>query len=155
MSTSVSVRRTAALVLAAGALVGAAALPVSADGGHRAPRNNVVLGEIQYDSPGRDTRSNHSLNGEWVEVANKGRSRVNLDGWTLSNSDGNRYRFDNLRLGARSTVRVHTGHGRVTRTDVYQDRRTHMWSNRSDTATLRNDRGRTVDSESWGRGNRH
>ncbi len=94
-------------------------------------------------------------NGEWVEVTNTTRRAVNLDGWTLSDSDGNRYRFDSLRLAGRSSVRVHTGVGNDTRTDVYQDRRNYIWSNRADTATLRNDRGRTVDSESWGRGSHH
>jgi hypothetical protein len=148
MSTSASVRRTTAIVLAAGALVGSAALPAVAGGGHRAPRHHVVLGEIRYDSPGRDTGSNRSLNGEWVEVTNEGRHGVNLDGWTLSDSDGNRYHFEDIRLAGRSTVRVRTGHGHDTRTDVYQDNRSCIWSNRADTATLRNDRGRTVDSES-------
>ncbi|MFE4373919.1 lamin tail domain-containing protein [Streptomyces sp. NPDC056835] len=152
MSASVSGRRTAALVLAAGALVGAAALPASATG-HQAPRPSVVLGKIQYDSPGRDTGSNRSLNGEWVEVTNKSRRAVNLDGWPLSDRDGNRYTFD-LRLAGRSTVGVHTGDGRDTRTAVYQDNRSYIWENRGDTATLRNDRGRKVDSESWGRGSR-
>jgi hypothetical protein len=30
-----------------------------------------------------------------------------------------------------------------------------VWDNRSDTATLRNDRGRFVDDESWGRDRHH
>ncbi|MET7790334.1 lamin tail domain-containing protein, partial [Streptomyces sp900116325] len=66
--------------------------------------------------------------------------------------DGKRYRFDDLRLGARATVRVHTGRGYDTRAHVYQDRRTdYVWSNYSDKATLRDDHGRTVDTKSWGR----
>ncbi|MFE3249349.1 lamin tail domain-containing protein [Streptomyces sp. NPDC059209] len=136
-------------VLVAGALVGAAALPASADP-HRAPaRSAVVLGKIQYDSPGRDNGSNRSLNGEWVDVTNTGRHAVNLRGWTLSDRDGNEYIFD-LRLAGRSTVRVHTGTGRDTRTDVHQDSRRYIWSNVSDTATLRNDRDRVIDTKSWG-----
>lgn len=135
-------------VLVAGALVSAAALPAAADP-HRAPaRSTVVLGKIQYDSPGRDNGTNRSLNAEWVDVTNTGRRAVNLNGWTLSDRDGNRYIFD-LRLPARSTVRVHTGTGRDTRSDVYQDSRRYIWSNTTDTATLRNDRNRTIDTESW------
>lgn len=135
-------------VLVASALVSAAALPAAADP-HRAPaRSTVVLGKIQYDSPGRDNGSNRSLNAEWVDVTNTGRRAVNLNGWTLSDRDGNRYTFE-LRLPARSTVRVHTGAGRDTRSDVYQDSRRYIWSNTADTATLRNDRNRTVDTESW------
>ncbi len=115
-------------------------------------------GRSSTTAPGRDNGANRSLNGGWVEVTNTSRRAVNLDGWTLSdsnsNSDGNRYRYryDNLCLAGRSSVRVHTGVGNDTGTDVYQDRRSYIWSSRADTATLRNDRGRTVDSESWGRG---
>ncbi|GAA2992234.1 lamin tail-like protein [Streptomyces sp. KhCrAH-43] len=149
-------RRITAAVLASGALVAAAALPAVADGhghghgrGHHDPRPTVVLGQIQYDSPGRDNGSNRSLNGEWVTVTNTGRQTVNLRNWTLSDESHRTYRFD-LRLPGRSSVRVHTGVGRDTRHDVYQDRHNYVWDN-SDTATLRDARGHQVDSKSWGR----
>ncbi|MFF9218865.1 lamin tail domain-containing protein [Streptomyces viridosporus] len=60
------------------------------------------------------------------------------------------------RLNGRATVRIHTGVGRDTRTDLYQDRYHYVWDNRADTATLRNDRGRFIDDYTWGRhrGNR-
>ncbi|MFE5559862.1 hypothetical protein [Streptomyces sp. NPDC056544] len=64
---------------------------------------------------------------------------------------GNRYRFDNVRVAGRATIRIHTGSGRDTRTEPFQDRRDYVGDYRSDTATLRDDRGRTVDTESWGR----
>ncbi|MFF1921976.1 lamin tail domain-containing protein [Streptomyces sp. NPDC058221] len=152
-----SARRITATVLAAGALVAAAALPATADGhghghgrghGKPAPRPAVVLGKIQYDSPGRDNGSNRSLNGEWVTVTNTGRSPVNLRGWTLSDESHRSYRFD-LRLAGRSSVRVHTGAGRDNSRDVYQDLRRHVWDN-SDTATLKDAHGHKVDSKSWG-----
>ncbi|WP_351232703.1 lamin tail domain-containing protein [Streptomyces sp. NPDC002133] len=154
-------RRLVAAVLASGAVVAAAAVPASADGGrdgrHHRSVSPVVISKVQADSPGRDTRSNHSLNAEWVEVSNTGRRAVNLRGWTLTDEDGQRYRF-NLRLDGRSTVRIHTGEGRDTRRDVFQDRRNHVWDNDRGTATLRDDRGRVIDTESWGRhhrGGRH
>ncbi|MEV0024508.1 lamin tail domain-containing protein [Streptomyces atroolivaceus] len=149
-----SARRITATALASGALLAAAALPATADGrdrGHNRPaqRSAVVLGEIQHDSPGRDNGSNRSLNAEWVTVTNTSRHSVNLRGWTLSDESRRTYRFD-LRLPGRSSVRVHTGVGRDTRHDVYQDRRNYVWDSR-DTATLRDNRGHKVDSESWGR----
>ncbi|WP_329307477.1 lamin tail domain-containing protein [Streptomyces sp. NBC_01260] len=159
-----SARRITATVLASGALLAAAALPATADGhghghdhghdhgrGHSkpAPRSAVVLGKIQHDSPGRDNRSNRSLNGEWVTVTNTGRSSVNLRGWTLSDESHRTYRFD-LRLAGRSSVRVHTGVGRDDSRDVYQDLRRHVWDS-SDTATLRDEHGHKIDSKSWGR----
>ncbi|MFE5495293.1 lamin tail domain-containing protein [Streptomyces virginiae] len=81
------------------------------------------------------------------------RNPINLRGWTLRDNDGNRYRyrFDNVRLAGRAIIRIHTGHGHDTRTDLFQDRRDYVWDNRSDAATLRDDRGRTVDTETWGR----
>ncbi|MGW1817465.1 lamin tail domain-containing protein [Streptomyces sp. NPDC002125] len=145
-----SARRITATVLTAGALLGAAALPATADGrDHDRQRSAIVLGEIQYESPGRDNGSNRSLNAEWVTVTNTSRHSVNLRGWTLTDESRRSYTFD-LRLAGRSSVRVHTGVGRDTRHDVYQDRRNYVWDSR-DTATLRDNRGRKIDSESWGR----
>ncbi|MFI5632526.1 lamin tail domain-containing protein [Streptomyces sp. NPDC051664] len=149
-----SARRFTASVLAAGALVAAAALPAAADDhGHDRGRytsySPIVLGQIQYDSPGRDDGSNRSLNDEWVTVTNTSRQAVNLRGWTLSDESRRTYRFD-LRLAGRSSVRVHTGIGRDNGYDLYQDLRRYVWDN-SDTATLRDSRGYEVDSKSWGR----
>ncbi|EFL43287.1 lamin tail domain-containing protein [Streptomyces griseoflavus] len=132
---------------------GALTVPTSA-AEHRPHRPNMQISNVQYDSPGRDDRSNRSLNREWVEITNNTRHAVNLDGWTLKDEDGRTYTFDDYRLRGRATVRIHTGVGRDTRTDLYQDRRQYVWDNHSDTATLRNDRGRFIDDESWGH-NRH
>ncbi|MEU6546795.1 lamin tail domain-containing protein [Streptomyces sp. NPDC046859] len=156
MSTStrtpayVTVRRVAAASLATGALVSAITLPASAADHSRHQRGQVEITAVQYDSPGRDNYSNRSLNREWVEITNTTRRSVNLDGWTLRNRDGETYTFDYFRLEGRATVRIHTGIGRDSRTDLYQDLRHYVWDNRSDTATLRNDYGRRVDTESWG-----
>ncbi|MFG2716452.1 lamin tail domain-containing protein [Streptomyces goshikiensis] len=150
-SASFSARRIAATVLAAGAVVGAAALPATAQDREHRQHPRVEISRVQADSPGREDRSNRSLNNEWVEITNTTRDGINLRGWTLRDDDGNRYRFDNVRINGRATIRIHTGNGRDTRTDLFQDRRDYVWDNRSDTATLRDDRGRTVDTESWGR----
>ncbi|WP_234337898.1 lamin tail domain-containing protein [Streptomyces sp. NRRL WC-3725] len=152
MSVSSSVRRLTAVAGVAAAVVGAVALPASADDHHngRHHRPAVFISDVQYDSPGQDDRSNRSLNAEWVEITNDSGRAVNLDGWTLSDEDGLTYTFDHYRLSGRATVRVHTGVGRDNRTDVYQDRRAYVWDSHSDTATLRNHRGRLVDEFSWG-----
>ncbi|MFD5118318.1 lamin tail domain-containing protein [Streptomyces sp. NPDC058385] len=145
---SVVARRTAAAALAAGALVGTFA--ASADAAVRPDRDRVEISGAQYDSPGWDNGTNRSLNKEWIDVTNRSRHAVNLDGWTLSGRDGRTYTFHHYRLAARSTVRVHTGVGRDSGRDVYQDRRRYAWDNRSDTATLRDDHNRRVDTLSWG-----
>ncbi|MFJ8197132.1 lamin tail domain-containing protein [Streptomyces sp. NPDC096152] len=138
------------------AISAAIAVPASA-ADHRASRSAVEISRVQYDSRGREDRSNRSLNAEWVEVTNTTRRAVNLDGWTLSDRDGHTCTFRHYRLDGRSTVRVHTGIGRDARHDVYWDRRQYVWNNDSDTAPLRNDHGRFIDDVSWGRprGGRH
>jgi hypothetical protein len=136
-------------------VIGAVALPASAAGHPHHERPKVEISAVQYDAPGRDTRSNHSLNKEWVELTNTTRRAINLDGWTLSDEEGDTYTFHHYRLAARATVRVHTGEGRDTRADLYQDRRRHVWDNHADTATLRNDHDRLVHEYSWRDGRRH
>ncbi|WUC68893.1 lamin tail domain-containing protein [Streptomyces sp. NBC_00667] len=156
LSASLTPRRVVAAFLAAGALVGAAALPASASGDHhRATHSSVVIGSVQHESHVRNV-SNHALNREWVEVKNTGRRSVELRGYTLTDKQGNRYRFAGLRLEGGHSVKVHTGQGRNTHRDVYQNRRQQIWDAR-DIATLRDDRGRVIDTESWGgrQGRRH
>ncbi|MFF8265630.1 lamin tail domain-containing protein [Streptomyces virginiae] len=159
MSASPAARRAFAALLTAGTLIGAAALPAAADD-HRGPhsRSSLAIGDVQYDSPARHDRSNRALNREWVEIKNTGRHSVNLRGFTLTDQQGNRYRFPDFRLDGRSAVKVHTGQGRDTRHDLYQDRSRQIWNDR-DTATLRDNRGNrgnVIDTESWGRrGHQH
>ncbi|GAQ67495.1 lamin tail domain-containing protein [Streptomyces scabiei] len=148
-SASVTARSLVAAALAAGAVVSMVTLPASAADHARPERSRVTISDVQYDSPGYDDRSNRSLNREWVEITNNARRSVNLDGWTLKNEDGHTYTFEDYRLDGRTTVRIHTGRGRDTDTDLYQDSRRYIWDNR-DTATLRNDHGRHIDSDSWG-----
>jgi hypothetical protein len=142
--------RFAATLLASGALLGAAALPATAADYPHTPRSAVVVGQVQYDSHDWNTRATRSLNAEWVEVRNTGRHAVRLSGWTLTDRDGNRYRFQHQWLRGYDSVLVHTGIGRDNGSHVYQDRRTQVWDN-SDAATLRDGRGRWIDTKSWGR----
>ncbi|MGW7529054.1 lamin tail domain-containing protein [Streptomyces sp. NPDC054783] len=110
--------------------MGAAALPAAAADHHPGyPRHTAVyISDVQYDSPGRDDdRSTRSLNREWVDLTNATRRAVNLDGRTLPDEDGHTYTLHHVWLKGWVTVRVHTGYGRDTRTDLYQDRRHEVW----------------------------
>ncbi|MEU6771769.1 lamin tail domain-containing protein [Streptomyces sp. NPDC046759] len=139
-----------AVAAVAAAAVGAVALPAAA-ADHPAPRphhNTVYISDVQARSGWE--HSNWALNKEWVDITNRSRRDVNLDGWTLSDRDGHTYTFHHYRLAGRSSVRVHTGYGRDSRTDLFQDRHRSVWDS-ADTATLRNDHGWLVDDASWGR----
>jgi hypothetical protein len=113
----------------------------------------IRLGRIQYDSPGTDTRSNTSLNAEWVTIRNTGTHRVNLRGWTLRDTSSHVYTFGTTYyLRAGTSVRIHTGSGTNTATNRYWGRRAYVWNNDGDTAILRNASGTGIDRCTWGDG---
>lgn len=146
MGTYRTARCAAAALLTTGTLLAMAAPATAAPG-----RHSVQIMSVQYDSPGRDNGSTRSLNAEWVEVENTGDRRVDLDGWTLSNGD-REFEFPAFTLRPGRTVMVHTGRGEdgePRNHDLYWGSRTYAWGNRSDTATLRDDDGRRVDSCGW------
>ncbi|MGW7194944.1 lamin tail domain-containing protein [Streptomyces chryseus] len=133
----------AALAVAAGALLVAAA-PAQA-----AHQGGLHLGKIQYNSPGSDTRSNTSLNAEWVEIHNNTRSAIQLQNYKLKDNTGYTYTFGSYRIGAGKTVRVHTGKGTNVSGHRYWGRGSYVWNNTSDKARLIRPSGAQHDSCSW------
>ncbi|MFF3018208.1 lamin tail domain-containing protein [Streptomyces sp. NPDC057939] len=95
------------------------------------------VAKIWYDSPGSDTGTNTSLNGEWVQITNGTRAAVPLKGWTLTDGSRHTYTFPTFTLGAGKTVTIKTGKGTNTTTTLHQQRAAYVWNNDKDTATLR------------------
>ena len=56
----------------------------------------VRIEQVQYDSPGRDTGTNRSLNAEWVRITNHGTRARHLDDWRLRDRQGHTFRFPGL-----------------------------------------------------------
>jgi hypothetical protein len=132
----------AAASLAAGLMVVAPA-PASA-----APA--LQFGTIQYDPPGSDTRTtNAKLNAEYVNVRNVTKRAVQLKGVTVRDAQNHVYRFPAVSLGAGKTVRLHTGRGTNTTTDVYWGQGNYVWNNGGDTARLRTAAGTVIDTCKW------
>nr|WP_203617218.1 lamin tail domain-containing protein [Streptomyces bauhiniae] len=131
------------------ALAGAALLTGTLMSTPAQAAGTVQIHRVYFDSPGTDTRSNSSLNGEWVQLKNTSRSAVSLNGWVLKDASNHRYSFPNVKLGAGKYLKVHTGSGRDTTSDKYQGRRAYVWNNTSDTATLTRSNGSKVDTCSW------
>jgi hypothetical protein len=135
----VTVRRLTAAGAATAALLGATALPATAAGHTPRPHRHAVVISGVHLNPGHREHRNRLDH-----------RAVDLDGWTLSDRHGHTYTFRHYRLDGGSTVRVHSGHGRDTRTDLFQDRRGSVWDRHGDTAVLRDDRHRFVDALTWG-----
>ncbi|REE60827.1 lamin tail-like protein [Streptomyces sp. 3212.3] len=98
--------------------------------------SSIQIYKIYYDSPGSDRGSNASLNAEYVELKNTGRSAIELRGYRVKDASGHWYTFPSYKIGAGKTVKVHTGKGTKSGGHVYQGRGWYVWNNDKDTATL-------------------
>lgn len=83
-----------------------------------------------------------NLEAEVVIVRNRG-GRVSLEGWTLSDAEGNTFTFPALTLFEGAGVRVHSAAGTSTPTDLYWGRTTSAWSG-GELIVLRNAAGEVV-----------
>ena len=80
---------------------------------------------------------------QWIEIANEGTGSMNLAGWTLMNMENQTWSFPaNFTLKAGSLVRIHSGEGNNTASDLYNS--SLPWNRTSDTATLREPTGKIV-----------
>ena len=148
--------RTTLTAAAAGAAVlGTVALALPAD----AATAVVQFTRMQYDSPGKDTRTNASLNAEYIRITNRSTSSINLLKWTIKDAAGHTYTFPSHTFGPGKTVYVHTGKGtdgrdpsgRPDSAHLYWNSGAYIWNNDKDTATLRSASTRLYDTCSWSR----
>ena len=102
-----------------------------------AAKARVAISEIWYNSPGKDTGSNPSLNHEWVELHNNTAKVMSLTNWTLRDKAGHVYAFGTFMLKAHASVKIHTGHGANTAANLYWRHSWYIWNNNGDTATLK------------------
>ena len=143
-------RRTVS-ILAAAAVAFAGSLALGAPASAATP--SLRFHGAQYDSPGKDTRSNASLNAEYVRLTNKTRKTVNLKGWTIRDVAGTVYTVrTDQKLAAGATAYVHSGKGTNGRPDAkhrYWNRTNYVWNNSGDTAYLRSPSGKSIDTCKW------
>ena len=129
------------VVLAAcAAAVAAGCLPTSP--AEATPVVKVV--KVYYDSPGTDTRTNTSINGEYVVLKNMTTSSRSLTGWTVRDLQSHVYKFGAFTLGAGKTVTIHTGKGTNGAAVRYWGLASYVWNNDTDRATLKNAAGTTI-----------
>jgi LysM repeat protein len=82
---------------------------------------------------------------EFIEIYNPG-PPVRLENWTLSDQQGHVYAFPNLSLGTGGGVKIHTGSGRNSPTDLYWGLETTIWGEAGDVASLRDNQGKLIDA---------
>jgi hypothetical protein len=113
--------------------------------GHAA--TGIRISTVSFDSPGDDTGSSASLNGEWVEVTNTSSKAARLGQWSLHDEHSSHvFSFPGFRLKSHHAVKVHTGRGTDDKTDLFWQSGTYIWNNDGDTATLIAANGKAADS---------
>ncbi len=96
---------------------------------------NITITEVFFDAP------------EWVEIKNSGNIPADLTNWTLQDAAQLRphiFTFPELVLEVGNSVKIHTENGTDTTTDLYWGKKTSVWNNDGDTATLKNTKGETI-----------
>jgi endonuclease YncB( thermonuclease family) len=117
------------------------------------PSDNLVQ-KLTYPAPysvsvSKISLSGDTLNDEYVDVTNDGSSKLDMSGWTLEDEAGYTYTFpDSFTLDAGATVRVHTGDGTDTSTDLYWGRGSGVWNDDGDTAYVYDDNTRLAAKKS-------
>ena len=102
----------------------------------------------RFNAPGNDL---YDLNGEYVCFENYGSERVDLIGWHVRDETTKTYTFPELQLAPKASVRLHTGSGTDTTSDLYWGRSNPVWNNDGDTVYLHDALGRPVDRYSYDR----
>jgi len=100
----------------------------------------VEIVHVEHDPEGSD------LEGEYVLLRNTTEVSQDLTAWTIEDSDGHVFRFESFVLEPAASVKVWTGAGEDTGTDVYWGYGRGLWDNDGDTATLKDYRGQVVDT---------
>lgn len=110
--------------------------------------SDIVISAVQFDAPG-DDRKKENLNGEWVGISNNGNSAIDLTEWTLNDNENHVYNFpSNFKIKSGNSVKIHTGSGADTESDLYWNSGRPIWNNDGDTATLKDKNGKVIDEMS-------
>ncbi len=115
-------------------------------------KDTLVITHVEYDAPGND---NENLNGEWVDIENRGSTAADLTGWVLKDESAtHRFRFGSgTVLDVGTKMRVFTGCGidivSPSLTEIYWCANGAVWNNGGDTAFLLDPEGNIHDEWSY------
>ena len=106
----------------------------------------IKIDYIHFNAPGNDR---YNLNGEYVVIKNYEDEAVNLKGWKLRDEYGHTYVFPSVTIPSGGTIKIYTGSGTDTETELYWGSDYPIWNNDGDTAYLYDSHGRLVDTYSY------
>jgi len=107
----------------------------------------IDLEGSQFNVAGND---NDNLSRQYVCIVNHSKSQVDMSGWHLQDRTGVTYDFPKFVLKAGATVRVRTGAGQDSETDLYWKRGASVWRNEGDIVRLYDRLWNLVDEKGYG-----
>jgi len=105
--------------------------------------SGLRIRRIEYDPAGPEPE------GEFVELENASGSSVDVRGWTLRDLARHTFTLPARVVDPGATLRIWTGRGVDSATDLYWGRRAAIWNNPGDTAVLSNSRNQPVDRSTY------
>lgn len=102
---------------------------------------------LQYNAPGPEY---DNLDDEYVEFENAGNAPLDLDGRVVWEGDDSEYEFQDVTLGPGETIRLRTGIGSDTSSDLYWGLESPVWNNDGDTLEVRDETGAVVIDHQYG-----
>ncbi|MEW6159871.1 MAG: lamin tail domain-containing protein [Verrucomicrobiota bacterium] len=93
----------------------------------------LAISVVQSKPPRGDK---NALN-EYIEIENCGETEMNLNGWTVEDGSTHRYQFPKFVLRPLAKVRLHTGLGINSETDLYWGQKTPVWNDNGDILFIR------------------
>jgi micrococcal nuclease len=109
---------------------------------------DLVVANVHADAAGND---HENLNDEYVVFENTGETAIDLNGWSVTDEADHTYNFpDQFTLDPGAQVRLHTGSGEDTDTDLYWGSERAVWNNGGDTVFVFDDTGTQVISYQYG-----
>ena len=124
-----------------GSLIALAVLFIGAALVQGADESGIAITNANFAAPSPEK---DNLDEEWVEITNQGSDEVSLTDWTLEDAQNHSYTFPDFSLAAGAAVKVRTGEGTDTATDLFWNRSSSVWNNDGDVATLMDASGNIV-----------
>jgi len=109
---------------------------------------SLVISAVNANPPGSDRLN---LTEEWIEITNNGSVSINLYGWVINDLAGYSYDFPlGYALPPSGVVRIRTGIGQDTQTDLYWGRRSPVWNNTGDVIFITDGNGKIIVHHAYG-----
>jgi micrococcal nuclease len=109
----------------------------------------LAVADIQANAPGND---HDNLGGESVVFRNEGSEPIDLTGWTVEDDAAHTYQFPiGFALESGGEVRLYTGSGSDTATELYWGSDGAVWNNDGDTILVYDEAGDLVVRRPYGR----